>query len=51
MLHFPFLGKSSPQMRCEDRVVAVLDGQVEIRQDLLVPLHGGDEVVGDALRV
>ena len=35
----------------EDRVVAVLDGQVEIRQDLLVPLHGGDEVVGDALRV
>ena len=29
----------------------MLDGQIEIRQDLLVPLHGGDEVVGDALRV
>ena len=29
----------------------MLDGQVEVRQNLLVALHGGDELVGDALGV
>ena len=29
----------------------MLDGQVEVRQDLLVPLHGGNERIGDPLRV
>ena len=35
----------------EDGIVAVLDGQVEIGHHLLVALHGGDEFIGDALRV
>ena len=29
----------------------MLDGQVEVRHHLLVPLHGGNKVIGDALRV
>ena len=29
----------------------MLDGQVEVRHHLLVPLHGGNKVIGDALGV
>ena len=29
----------------------MLDGQVEVGQYFLIPLHGGDEVIGDPLRV
>ena len=29
----------------------MLDGQVEVGQDLLVPLHGSDKLVGNTLRV
>ena len=29
----------------------MLDGQVEVRHDLLVPLHRRDELIGDPLRV
>ena len=29
----------------------MLDGQVKVRHHLLVPLHGGNKVIGDALRV
>ena len=35
----------------EDGIVAVLDGQVEVGHHLLVPLHGSNKVIGDALRV
>ena len=35
----------------EDGVIAVLDGQIEVGHHLLIALHGGNELIRDALRV